>query len=311
LPNDVLVHPSGKFVYVANDDGVSAYRVDAATGAATLLGATDPEGAWPMSAAIDASGSFLLLSRNYAHDSDPLPPPQVPEEISTYRIDPDTGALTLASTIVVGKFIDAIEVSATGHVAYVSIPPRPPMHGASLLAYNIDPATGALTLLAEAVTYGTVAVHPQGNYAYVANNSRVSTYRLDRDAGTLTEVGIAVPSGAATAVAVHPAGTFAYVAGRHEVWTYRIDTSTGALIQSAAPMATSDGPSSGAFGDLGHPVAIDANGRYAYVGGGSSILIYSIDPVTGAWTPAGTSMARSNLAISVAVATLVDESTGP
>jgi DNA-binding beta-propeller fold protein YncE len=44
LPNTVMAHASGKFVYMSNDDGVTTFRIDPATGRATLLAQTDPFG---------------------------------------------------------------------------------------------------------------------------------------------------------------------------------------------------------------------------------------------------------------------------
>jgi 6-phosphogluconolactonase (cycloisomerase 2 family) len=52
LPTRVIVHPSGKFAFVSNDDGVSAFRIDPATGALTLLSMIDPSGAFQTTVAV-------------------------------------------------------------------------------------------------------------------------------------------------------------------------------------------------------------------------------------------------------------------
>ena len=101
LVDKIMVHPSGKLIYVANREKISALRVDPVSGALTLLNGTRPFGAWPMSAAIVAGGRFLCVSKNYATDS--APPLGIPQEIATYRIDTGTGELTPAGTLVIGK----------------------------------------------------------------------------------------------------------------------------------------------------------------------------------------------------------------
>jgi DNA-binding beta-propeller fold protein YncE len=307
LPNNVMAHASGKFVYLSNDDGVTAFGIDPATGAATQLGTTDPAGAWPMQAAIDPGGDFLYMGKNYAVDGGP--PVGLPE-LSTYRIDSGTGELAPASTVMTGKFIAAIKVSSKAHVAYVSIDARPPDYGSSTRAYGIDPATGSLTLLAETAANGRLAVHPEGKYVYLAGAGQISVHRLDSQAGTLTQVGVALPSGAPNAVAVHPSGNFVYVANGQEVWTYRFDATTGALISSAGPMPVTDGPHPGLFRIGADPVAFDPSGKFAYVCGVSSVLVYSVDLATGAWTLVGTSTPRSRAAVSIAIASVVDPSSG-
>src|SRR6185436_6877445 len=256
--------------------------------------------------AVDASGRFLYLTLNYAHDFDPSPspPPQVPQEIATYDIDPDTGELTLASTLEVGKPIDRIVVPPGGNVAYVlsSI--------GKLSVYAIDPASGSLNLLTETSLSETpvggqrLGVHPGGTYAYVASSSNggrtseVRTFKFDPATRTLSQVGAPVPSGSdPVSVAVHPSGNFVYVGNQlsYDVWIYRIDAATGALVPAGAPVTTDDSPSP-------NIVAFDPSGKFAYVGATGNILAYSVDPLTGALSPVGTPVSRSRSLKSLAIA---------
>lgn len=308
LPKTVTVHPDGKFVYVTNEfeNGVSAYRIDPDTGALTLLGVTQHPGAnLGTNVAVDASGRFLYVTLNYALDFNPSPsaPPQVPQEIATYDIDPDTGELTLASTLEIGEHMNRIVVPPGGNVAYVltSI--------GKLSAYAIDPASGSLTLMAETVLADTpvggqrLGVHPGGTYAYIASSStgetsEVRTYKFDPATRTLTQVGQPVPSGFdPVSVAAHPGGNFAYVGNQlsYDVWIYRIDVATGALIPAAAPVSTDDKPTP-------NIVVFDPSGKFAYVGGAGNIQAFSVDPLTGALTPVGTPVSRSQWLKSLAIA---------
>lgn len=314
LPEAVIVHPGGKYVYVTNtkDPGFSAYRIDPATGGLILLGVADPPGAWPAIVAVNPGGSFLYLTNNYAHDDVPSPPPQVPQEIATYRIDPGTGQVTLAGTLVIGRQIYNLVVPPHGDVAYLSTYASSTAP-ALLSAYALDPVSGSLTLLAEVSAAGNLAAHPQGRYAFVASTSgEVSVYKLDPAARTLTQVGAAVSTGTQPSfVAVHPGGNFVYVTANQTVRTYRFDVATGALVPSTTFVPAGGGPHSGAFGAPGMPLAFDPSGKFAYVSASGSILICGIDPVSGALTQVGTSAARSQYALAIATAGVVDPTPTP
>ena len=297
-PTQVVVHPGGKFAYASNTyyQGVSAYRINAATGALTQIGATgDNSTNGTSSVAVDAGGNFLFVPNNYPSDS-PFPPPQEPQSISTWRIDADTGALILASTIVIGRVITSIQVPPNGNVAYVK------SEGPNFIsAYAIDPATGALNLLAataDGVGVGRIAAHPSGEFVYALSSAgsfpgEVSTYRLDPAAGRLARQGSAVTTGVAPqAIAVHPDGNLAYVANQNsnDIWIYRIDAASGALTSSGAPVSAGNPKS----------IAFDPSGQFAYVGMTSGIQAYRVDAATGALTAVALPVPRSRLAVSIA-----------
>ena len=297
-PTQVAVHPSGKFAYASNTSyqGVSAYRIDAATGALTQIGATGDDSInGTSSVAVDPGGNFLFVPNNYPSDS-PFPPPQQPQSISTWRIDADTGALILASTVVIGRVITAIEVPRNGNVAYVK------SEGPNFIAaFAIDPASGALTLIAataDGVGVGRIAAHPSGKFAYAASSAgsgpgEVSTYQLDPAVGTLTRQGSPVTTGVVPqSIAVHPDGNLAYVANQNsnDIWIYRIDAASGALTPSGAPVSAGNPKS----------IAFDPSGQFAYIGMTSGIQAYSVDAATGALTAVATPVQRSRLAVSIA-----------
>lgn len=86
---EVLVHPSGKFVYVSNrgPDSIATYQIDAA-GKLTFTGATPSGGKTPRNFRMDSSGTYLLAANQ---DSD---------TIVVFRIDQDTGALSPTGEVV-------------------------------------------------------------------------------------------------------------------------------------------------------------------------------------------------------------------
>jgi len=81
--SEILVHPSGKYVYSGNrgNDSVTVYKADSQTGELTVIEVEPVRGAWPRNINLDASGRWLLAA---GADSN---------TISLFRIDPDTGEL--------------------------------------------------------------------------------------------------------------------------------------------------------------------------------------------------------------------------
>ena len=82
---EVLVHPSGKFVYGSNrgNNTIVGFALDAGTGMMTLIGHTPTGGNTPRSFAIDPSGNLMLVAN------------QGSGNIHAFRIDQTTGVLTV------------------------------------------------------------------------------------------------------------------------------------------------------------------------------------------------------------------------
>ncbi len=80
---EIVVHPSGKFVYGSNrgHDSLAAFRVDRETGRLTPIGHTPTGGETPRNFAIDPSGRFVL-AQNQASDS-----------VVVFRVNTETGEL--------------------------------------------------------------------------------------------------------------------------------------------------------------------------------------------------------------------------
>ncbi len=91
---EVLLHPSGKFLYGSNrgHNSLAVYAVDQKTGQLTLVQHLPTGGKTPRAFNIDPSGTFLVAGNQ---DSD---------QIVVFRIDPAKGTLTPAGqTVSVGK----------------------------------------------------------------------------------------------------------------------------------------------------------------------------------------------------------------
>lgn len=87
---EVVVHPSGKFVYGSNrgHDSIAIFAIDAATGRITARGHQSTRGKTPRNFAIEPTGQFLLAAN------------QQSGTIAVFRIDQQSGALDPVGEVV-------------------------------------------------------------------------------------------------------------------------------------------------------------------------------------------------------------------
>ncbi len=80
---EILVHPSGRFVYNSNrgHHSIAAFSIDEQSGELTPIGHTSTRGETPRNFNIDPSGQFLLAANQDTHN------------IAVFRIDQETGEL--------------------------------------------------------------------------------------------------------------------------------------------------------------------------------------------------------------------------
>jgi 6-phosphogluconolactonase len=85
----VLAHPSGRFVYVSNrgHDSIAVFEVEQATGRLIPRGQTSTQGRTPRNFNLDPTGT-LLLAANERTDT-----------VVAFRIDPETGGLSLTGAV--------------------------------------------------------------------------------------------------------------------------------------------------------------------------------------------------------------------
>jgi len=193
-PVAVVVDPSGRFAYVANEGGtvsgmcppatpcgVSAYAIDRLTGALTqIAGSPFPAGPEPSGVAVDPSGKFLYVAN------------QITDTTWEFSIDAVTGTLTNIGATpppVQGAAV-AVTVEPTGRFAYI-VAGDP---SSIVEAYSIDPTFGTLSQIPSSpfVTGNlpfSVAADMSGKFLYVASQGvGVSAYTIDSASGALTPV---------------------------------------------------------------------------------------------------------------------------
>jgi YVTN family beta-propeller protein len=297
-PQSIAVDPAGKFAYVAGSGCsggyVSMYTINATTGALASIGPPMPSGDEAAEfVSVEPSGKFAYVVTpgdiyDYGNDAYGA--------VSTYTINPTTGALTSTGAIY-GTGVDfccfnSVAADASGKFAYVVNENAGPAGNVSM--YTINATTGALTstgTIAAGTTPVTVVVDPSGKFAYVVNEDagsagNVSMYTINATTGALTSTGTIAAGTTPVSVAVDPAGKFAYVtnSGSNDVSMYTINGTTGALT-SIGTIAAGTTP---VF------VAVDPASKFAYVanlaasGTDGSVSMYSINPTTGALTSIGT-----------------------
>ncbi len=138
-PTSVTVHPSGRFVYVANlgDSTVSAYTINSSTGALrAVAGSPFATANGPTSVTVDPSGQFAYV---------------VDTEVSAYTINSSTGALSAVagSPFAAGSYPSSVAIA--GQVA----------------------TTSALTLTPRSLDFGNLPIHTSSaaQSVTVTNNS--------------------------------------------------------------------------------------------------------------------------------------------
>ena len=220
------------FVYVANHDSdtISAYAMDAATGALTAVAGSpfdNGPGSNPMNVCADPAGKFLYVANQAG-------------SVSAYAIDAASGALAPVpgSPFAAGANSQAIAVDPAGKFLYAVN-----YDSTNISAYTIDAASGALAPVpgspfAAGADPMSAAVDPSGRFLYVGNMNpcQISAYTIDAASGALAPVPgspFASPTGSPMSLAVHPNGRFLYVPSFASSWydfmVYDINTTTGAL----------------------------------------------------------------------------------
>ena len=248
-PYAVAVTPNGLFAYVSNQlgDSVSAYGIDNATGVLTPLTGRVSNNASGL--AMDHLGRYLWVA-NYGWHT-----------LSGFAIA-GNGALTpvpgspLATTSSLPYAITAHPTLDFVYVAFQS------SFDHSVVAYSVDPATGALTQqqkLTNVISSANgVAIDPNGRFLYVNDGSGICSFAINATTGLLTSKGCVSVGGSTFALAIHPTGNYIYVANTssNTVAVYAVNLTTGTLTQVGTPAGAGNNP---------RGVTVNPTGTFLYV----------------------------------------------
>lgn len=302
-PAWLAIHPNGKFLYAIDESadskrnpgaGVSAYALNPATGALTLLNQQSHGSTGACHLSVDATGRTVLVA-NYGGGG-----------VSALSLQPDGRLGALGSVIQhTGSSVNpARQKSPHAHQIIVSPDNRfalvPDLGLDRILVYAVDSAAAKLAAhepASTAVAPGSgprhLAFHPSGRFAYVINEMlcTMTAFRYDATRGTLTNVqtlstlppGETVQTGTSTAeVIAHPSGKFLYGSnrGHNTIVAYAIDATTGQL--------TLIGHQS-TLGKTPRHFALDPTGRWLLAENQDShtVAVFCIDEQSGRLTPTG------------------------
>jgi 6-phosphogluconolactonase len=262
-----------QFAYVANagDNTVSAYTVDAASGALAAVGTPIETGTSPHAIAGTQDKRYVFVGNEGTNN------------ISAFAVNPASGALTAVpgSPFAAGTDPNALalyQLSGTYTYLYAA------NEGSDTVsAFAVD-TSGSLTPLSPA-TFATgkgpssIVVDPTGGFIYVANSggsNDVSAFAVDPTTGILTPVaGSPFPAGA-NPRSLALGGKFLFTANPDPTNSSisGFNANGGAL----TPLTGSPFPLA-----VSHDIA--TTGAYLYVTSGTGVVGYGIDGTTGMLTP--------------------------
>jgi 6-phosphogluconolactonase (cycloisomerase 2 family) len=272
--NDTSVTVScAEYSYITNavDNTVSAYTIDATTGALAAVGKPIATGASPHAIVGTSGKRFVFVADEGSND------------VSAFTVNPTNGALTAVpgSPFAAGANPEAMYVfESLNGPEYLIVANA---GSDNFLIYDID-ATGALAHRSVPATpyatgEGPTSIATINGFMFVANHGGSNNISVFDD--TLNQVpGSPFPAdGNPLSLAVGASGKFLYSANpdatNRSISGFSIDQYTGAL----SPLGGSPFQL-----PVSHYIATDQTGAYLYVTSGPNVLGYGIDATTGALT---------------------------
>ena len=273
VPLMMEVHPSGSFLYVANNGSsqVIAYSIDGVTGNLTEIS--------PYTVTLDPWN--ILISPNGKH----LYVSHLNEAtVTVMEIDQGTGALTPITTVSTPSTVGTMAFHPNGMYLYV-----PVMEG-SIYIFSYDSVTGGLTPTVDSPATATtnplaISFSPDGSIAYTGGvTGSIEGFSVDGTTGALTNIAGSTLSVDATGmifgVMFHPALPVLFVpvmATSGNVFTYSMDGG-GLPVALGTPQGVGGG---------GPKMNLDGLRNFAFVTDYTNNQFFSlaVDSATGALSP--------------------------
>jgi 6-phosphogluconolactonase len=309
-PSWVAVHPSGKFLYAANEAGkassVSAFAVDVKSGRLAPLNQIPSLGEDPCYLSFDKTGKYVLVA-NYSSGTIAVFPILADGRLGEHTaLVKDQGAMGPDKQRQEAAHAHWIEATTGNRLIYVA-----DLGLDRVLIYDFDAATGTITPseplppngiptkrahqpLSATVSPGAgprhVAFSPDGSIIYVLGElqSTVTVFVPEALHGFFSAQQIStLPKGYsgrndAAEIAFHPNGKFLYTSnrGHDSIAIFALDPAKGTLALVAHVSTGGKQP---------RHFAIDPSGNYLLAENqfSNNIVVFKIDPATGGLTPTG------------------------
>jgi 6-phosphogluconolactonase len=307
-PSWVAVHPSGKYVYAANEAGkastVSAFAVDAKSGKLTLLNHTPSLGEDPCHLSFDKTGKYVLVA-NYSSGTvavfPVLPDGRLGKHTALVKDQGSTGPNKERQEAPHAHWIETSLNDRSAYVADLGLD--------RVLRYGFDATNGTLSTapvqsnwsnsvldLSATLAGGTgprhVAFSSNGAQMYVLGElqSTVTAFQMigtDDFVPTVFQKISALPKGFsgrndAAEIALHPSGKFLYTSnrGNDTIAVFNVQRRGGRL-SLVANIPTG--------GKEPRHFAIDPSGNYLLAENqlSNNIVVFKIDLATGLLAPTG------------------------
>jgi len=303
-PSWVVIHPSGKYAYAANEAGkqsaISAFSIDSSSGKLTLLNKLPAQGEDPCHLSFDESGKFLFVA-NYT-SGNVVVFPFLPDG----RLGEHTSAVNNTGTLGPNK-----ERQEAPHAHWIASP----WHDQNFLVadlgldrvlfYDFSPSNGKLKPHAPSagpkgpfaqnslelkpgagprhVASGKFPVHRHFVYVLGEIDSTVSVFAESKEGiYSLVQNVSTLPSGFSgrnepAEITIHPTGKWLFTSnrGHDSIAVFKVDTSSGML--SPAGIFPTGGKEPRHF-------ALDPTGQFLLAENENSnnIVVFRIDQTTGA-----------------------------
>jgi 6-phosphogluconolactonase len=302
-PSFIVVHPSGGYLYAANEinrfegqptASVSAFAIDPASGMLKLLDWKSAHGQGACHVSVDHSGKWVLVA-DYNSGS-----------IACLPIQAGGGLGEATSAVQHPQSAPGAPRRQAPLAHWINVDPANRFVLAvdkgldKIMSYRFDAAQGVLsandppyTELPSGAGPRHLAFHPNGRYAYVINelNSTVTACAYDAQRGSLTPIKSVstLPTGYAggnttAEVQVHPSGKFLYGSnrGHNSIVAMAIEADGTLRVIGWQP---TEGKTPRGF-------SIDPSGEYLIVGNQDSdnLVLLRIDAETGKLSPTGSSL---------------------
>lgn len=262
----IVIHPSGKFLYVANpgegangENDISLFNIQSNGGLTEVFPRTTlTSGASvPRVLLMDPAGAYL-----YVLDAGS-------ETISVFGIS-SSGALSeiTGSPFTIGGQPLNMALNPAGNLLYVTTTGT--LTSGVIIGFSVS--AGQLTLIGLTPSNGLnpfgIAVNSSGTYLYTANTSSnsISIFGINADGSLSSVPGSPLNDGYSSPINMvfDATGDFLYVAnqGSSNITAYAIDSTTG------LPSALNSSTATNAYGTNTNPafLAIDPDGKYLFVG---------------------------------------------